>query len=380
MGRTLKVTTLALAKKGDIPVRFGADPELIPETDDLVTQIVPVRSVDAVKLKTDLQPLVGSDADLASNGGSNSIIITDTSANVRRVVTIIASLDKKDALESGIRVRQLKYADATAAAKLITDIFKTPDQQAQGNVPNAAQFFRARSAAAAAAAAGAAGSAAAGAAAAAAGAAGSRTAGQGPDRLDPGRGRHADEHGRRHRPVRHAHRHRPGPDPARRQPGRRPDVLPLQGQERPGARHPGHAEHPVRRPASATTTRPATARAACSNRLGSRQQQQRFGGSSSGFGGSSGGFGGSSGGSSGFGRTLVQPPGTPARRQQATAAGGPAARRHRRPDRRRRRPDRPGPGRGRHRHEPAPGRHGQQVRGPGPRASSTSSTGPSPRC
>ncbi len=144
MGRTLKVTTLALAKKGDIPVRFGADPNLIPETDDLITQIVPVRSVDAVKLKTDLQPLVGSDADLASNGGSNSIIITDTSANVRRVVTIIASLDKKDALESGIRVRQLKYADATAAAKLITDIFKSPDQQAQGNIPNAAQFFRAQ--------------------------------------------------------------------------------------------------------------------------------------------------------------------------------------------------------------------------------------------
>ena len=140
--RTLRIVSRDKAKKGAIPVRFGNRPEDIPETDDLITQIIPVQSVDAVKLKTDLQPLVGSDADLASNGGSNSIIITDTSANIKRVVTIISSLDKKDALENTILVRQLRFADATAAAKLISDIFKTPDQQAQSNVPNAAAFFR----------------------------------------------------------------------------------------------------------------------------------------------------------------------------------------------------------------------------------------------
>ncbi len=146
MGRTLKVTTVEAAKKGNIPVHFGADVDQIPETDDIITQIVPVRSVDAVKLKTDLQPLVGAGADLASNGGSNSIIITDTSANIRRVVTIIASLDKKDAMESGIRIKQLKYADATSTAKLITDLFKgdasgSTNGNQQGGF-NPAQFFR----------------------------------------------------------------------------------------------------------------------------------------------------------------------------------------------------------------------------------------------
>ena len=69
MGRTLKVTTIDKAKKSNIPVHFGADVNDIAETDDIITQIVPVRSVDAVKLKTDLQPLVGEGADLASNGG-----------------------------------------------------------------------------------------------------------------------------------------------------------------------------------------------------------------------------------------------------------------------------------------------------------------------
>lgn len=141
MGRILKITSIDKAKHGNIPVHYGIDPTKIADTDDLITQVIPVRSVDAVKLKTDLQPLVSSDADLASNAASNTIIITDTSANVKRIVEIIANLDQKDALENGIRVKHLKYADATAAAKLITDIFKPPATNAAPTSPRA--FFRA---------------------------------------------------------------------------------------------------------------------------------------------------------------------------------------------------------------------------------------------
>ncbi len=132
MGRILKITSREKAKKGSIPVRFGADPEGVPLTDDLVTQVIPVKSLDAIKLKTDLQPLVGTDADLSANASSNSIIITDTSANIRRVVQIVYNLDKRESTENDIIVQQLKYADATATAKLITDIFKPADGGQQG--------------------------------------------------------------------------------------------------------------------------------------------------------------------------------------------------------------------------------------------------------
>ncbi len=144
MGRILKIIAVDKAKKSDIPVHIGEDPTLVPDTDELVTWVIPVRSVDAVKLKQDLQVLVDtSQADLTANAGSNSIIITDTSSNIRRIVEIIASLDKHDAAANSIRVRQLKYADATAAAKLITDIFNPPtqsNQANQGQVPFFARF------------------------------------------------------------------------------------------------------------------------------------------------------------------------------------------------------------------------------------------------
>jgi general secretion pathway protein D len=144
MGRVLKITSLASAKKESIPVHYGADPNDIEATDELITQVIPVKSVDAVKLKTDLQPLINADADFASNGASNTIIVTDTSANIRRIVEIISALDKTNAMENTIRVRQLKYADATSTAKLITDIFApTTTQNNNNNVPGPAQFFRA---------------------------------------------------------------------------------------------------------------------------------------------------------------------------------------------------------------------------------------------
>jgi len=145
-GRVLKVGLISEIKKTNVPVHISADPASVAETDEIITQVIPVRSVDAVKLKTDLQPLVSANADLSANGGSNSVIITDTSANVRRIVEIISNLDKHDAQENDIIVQHLVYADATATAKLITDIFQPPagqnGQQGGGNNPFANFFGR----------------------------------------------------------------------------------------------------------------------------------------------------------------------------------------------------------------------------------------------
>ena len=145
MGKLLKIDSLDDAKHADIPVRVGADPTKIPDTDELVTWIIPVRSVDAVKLKTDLQPLINTNADLTANAASNSLMITDTSANVRRIVEIVSSLDKHESSASDIHVKQLKYADATAAATLIMNIFNPQTSQpgqSQAGAGFGANLFR----------------------------------------------------------------------------------------------------------------------------------------------------------------------------------------------------------------------------------------------
>jgi general secretion pathway protein D len=131
MNRVLKVVPIETAKKSNVPVYFGADPKQIPETDQIITQVIPVSKVDAVRLRQDLSPLIDT-ADFTANAGSNAVIMTDTAANVRRVVQIIAALDQHEAGVTDIRVVKLKNADATTAARLISEIFAPAQQQQQG--------------------------------------------------------------------------------------------------------------------------------------------------------------------------------------------------------------------------------------------------------
>src|SRR4029078_2480101 len=105
-------------------VRVGANPEEVQINDELITQVIPLKHTDAMQLKTDLTPLIGTQ-DFASNQSSNALVITDTSANIRRIVEIVAALDARMVDAADVRVFQLKYATASNAAKLVNDLFGT---------------------------------------------------------------------------------------------------------------------------------------------------------------------------------------------------------------------------------------------------------------
>jgi general secretion pathway protein D len=128
MGRILKIMTTDAAKKADIPVHVGSEPSDIADTDELITQVIPIRYADAVQLKTDLTPLINSNADVTANASSNTIIVTDKSSNIRRLVQIISSMDTHLATSADVRVFQLKFAAASSAAKLINDVFAQSTQ------------------------------------------------------------------------------------------------------------------------------------------------------------------------------------------------------------------------------------------------------------
>ena len=142
-GKILKITTREVARHGSIPVHSSANPDDVPLTDELVTWEIPVKTLDAVKLKTDLQPLIGENVDLTANAAGNFLIITDTSANIHRVVEIVSNMDKRQSTDNDIIVQRLQFADATSTAKLIMDIFQPPTTSQQGQGQNPFQnFFR----------------------------------------------------------------------------------------------------------------------------------------------------------------------------------------------------------------------------------------------
>lgn len=138
-GRTLTIVTREEAKRRNIPVKTGNAPEKIPANDEMVTQIIPVRYVNATKLIDDLKNLLQPYAQMSANESSNAIVLTDTQINIRRIAEIIKALDTSVSDISAVKVYPLKFADAVELAKVITEIFKTDTTSASQR--NRQQFF-----------------------------------------------------------------------------------------------------------------------------------------------------------------------------------------------------------------------------------------------
>jgi general secretion pathway protein D len=144
-GRTLTIVSRDTAKTRDIPVKPGNDPKLIPRTDEMITQIIPVRYANATQLTRDLQPLLPTDeTTLTANESANALVLTAPQATIHRMVEIVQALDTSISSISAIRVFSLRYADAKQLATMIKELFtpQTSTQRGGGGGNNArAQFL-----------------------------------------------------------------------------------------------------------------------------------------------------------------------------------------------------------------------------------------------
>lgn len=139
-GRMLYIIDKESAKTRDIPVKAGSDPTLIPKSEEIVTQIIPIRYINASQLTRDLQPLLPMSATMTANEAGNSLVITDTQINIRRMAEIVKALDTSLSSVSSVRVFPLKYADAKSLANVVKELFTSQQDQSRSNDPRA-RFF-----------------------------------------------------------------------------------------------------------------------------------------------------------------------------------------------------------------------------------------------
>jgi general secretion pathway protein D len=124
VGSIVKIISLEEAKRRGIEVRIGMDPDAIEESERIITQILPLRYIEAERIKSEFAPLVGKDGSILSNSVSNSIVLTDSSVNVKRFAKILKALDQQVATVMKVKVYQLKNADPEELAKTIQEIFR----------------------------------------------------------------------------------------------------------------------------------------------------------------------------------------------------------------------------------------------------------------
>ncbi|MEX2482182.1 MAG: type II secretion system secretin GspD, partial [Gammaproteobacteria bacterium] len=128
-GDVIKIVPDALAKQeGQTPVP-GRTVRL---NDALVTAVIPVRNVNAAELVAILRPLLPQEAHLAGFISSNTLVVADTAANVKRMMNLVAELDV--ASDEAVELVALEHADAEDIVRVLSAV--TDPSVAQGGAPS----------------------------------------------------------------------------------------------------------------------------------------------------------------------------------------------------------------------------------------------------
>jgi general secretion pathway protein D len=99
--------------------------------DQVVTVIVPLKFIAALDAVNLLRPFVPQQAALTANRDTNLLVITDVTANIRRLLDIVKLVDV-DVASSELQILQLKHADAQEVAQILNQLFASGRFRATG--------------------------------------------------------------------------------------------------------------------------------------------------------------------------------------------------------------------------------------------------------
>jgi len=152
-GEVVRVIQSKDARSASLPV----EDESRRVSDEYVTQVIRLDNISAAKLIPVLRPLVPQQAHMAAYAPSNAIIISDTAANIRRMVDIIERMDRSATAET--EVIALKYANASDVVSMLQklndpsqkqageaepEVLLVPDQRTNSVLVNGDEIQRAR--------------------------------------------------------------------------------------------------------------------------------------------------------------------------------------------------------------------------------------------
>ena len=114
----LKVVPIANARQEGMEIKPFDPDQKYAAADQLITQVIPLRFVVFADVQPLIQHLVHGYGKIIEMARINSVLVTDTSANIARIVELVSMVDQP-AEKIEPRIYQLKYAEAaTVAGKL----------------------------------------------------------------------------------------------------------------------------------------------------------------------------------------------------------------------------------------------------------------------
>lgn len=121
-GNLYKIIRIEGAKERAVPTIVGVTPDAGRTTDEIITQIVPLRYAPVSDLSTLLRPLISPRGTVAAHRETNVLILTDAASNIRRLLDIVRLVDVEVALEE-LQIIPVKFADANELAQILNQLF-----------------------------------------------------------------------------------------------------------------------------------------------------------------------------------------------------------------------------------------------------------------
>lgn len=121
-GNLYKIVRMEGARERAVPTIVGTEPDPQRVGDEVVTQIVPVRYTSATDLGALLRPLMSSRGSLITHRETNILVLTDTAANVRRLLDIVRLVDVEVAVDE-LQIIPVRYLDAADLANILNQLF-----------------------------------------------------------------------------------------------------------------------------------------------------------------------------------------------------------------------------------------------------------------
>ena len=118
-GRVIKIVPDANARQypsNDLPDHVSST------SDEIVTQVIAVKSVNAAQLVPILRPLIPQYGHLAAYPASNILIISDRASNVNRIMRIIQRIDQVG--DADVEIVPLQNASATEIVRVINSLYQ----------------------------------------------------------------------------------------------------------------------------------------------------------------------------------------------------------------------------------------------------------------
>lgn len=146
-GNTYKVIPIRDVKESSIDTIRGAGSS--PNRDRFVTRLIPLSFIDAEAITNTIKPLVSKDALIVAYQPTNTIIVTDSESNIRRLMQILDAIDV-ESYRQELAVIKIEHADATTLGDQISEIYGGNVSVQAGGATASQRRARARQAAGAA--------------------------------------------------------------------------------------------------------------------------------------------------------------------------------------------------------------------------------------